>query len=180
MIDLKNVGACPRRPITFVLPRAMKYPNAPVDAPLGDCDLGVVAANGEMEEGIEVMGRVALRSGRDWLLANFEDNYTALCRGLVLLRPVDAGLLIGMVEPCLLRAGAPMVLVSADRTQAFEMTAGGRLVDRPVPRPARVKEGIERACNELNRRMRALTTDDGAFRHESWELHLIPTTASVH
>lgn len=180
MIDLKNVGACPRRPMTFALPRAMKYPNAPVDVPLGDCDLGVVAANGEMEEGIEVMGRVALRSGRNWLLANFENNYTTLCRGLVLLRPVNAGLLIGMVEPCLLRAGAPMILVSADRTRAFEMTAGGRLVDRPVPRPARVKEGIERAWNELIRRMGALTTGDGTFRHESWELYLAPVNASVH
>lgn len=180
MIDLKNVGACPRRPITYALPRAMKYPNAPVDGPIDTCELGVVAANGEMAEGIEVMGKVALRSGRNWLLANFEDDFTALCRGLVLLRPVDAGLLIGMVEPCLLRAGAPMILVSADRTRAFEMTAGGCLVDRPVPRPARVEEGIERAWAELIRRMRAVTTAGGAFRHESWELHLMPTTASVH
>lgn len=180
MIDLKNVGACPRRPITYALRRAMKYPTASVDAPIGNCELGVVAANGEMAEGIEFMGKVALRSGRNWLLANFEDDFTSLCRGLVLLRPVDAGLLIGMVEPCLLRAGAPMILVSADRTRAFEMTAGGGLVDRPVPQPARVKKGIDRAWTELVRQMRAVTTDNGAFRHESWELHLMPTTASMH
>jgi hypothetical protein len=157
----------------------MKYPNAPVDVPLGNCELAVAAINGEMSEAIEFMGKVALRSGRNWLLANFEDDFTALCRGLVLLRPVDAGILIGMVEPCLLRAGAPMILVSVDRTRAFEMTAGGRLADRPVPRPARVNEGIELAWNKLIRQMRAVTKDDGKFRHESWELHLMPATASM-
>jgi hypothetical protein len=158
----------------------MKYPTASVDVPIGNCELAVAAINGEISEAIEFMGKVALRSDRNWLLANFTDDITALCQGLVLLRPVDAGLLIGMVEPCLLRAGAPMILVSADRTRAFEMTAGGGLLDRPVPRPAKVKEGVERAWTELVRRMRAVTTDDGAFRHESWELHLMPTTAIAH
>lgn len=180
MIDLTNIGACPRRPITHALPRAMKYPNAPIDVPLGDCDLGVVASNGSLAEAIEMLGDVALRSGRSWLIANFDDDITTECRSLVLLRPVDEGILIGTVEPCLLRPDAPMILVSTDGTRCFEMTAAGRLVDRPMPRPARVKEGIERAWVELIRRMRALTTEAGAFRHESWELHLMPTTASTH
>lgn len=180
MIDLTDVGACPRRPLTYAMSRAMKYPNGPIEVPLGDCDLGVVASNGSMAEGVEVLGDVALRSGRNWLMASFADNITTECRDLVLLRPVDEGILIGTVEPCLLRTSAPMILVSADRTRAFEMTAAGQLVDRPVPRPARVKEGIERAWAELIRRMRLHTTASGQFRHESWEIHLLPWDANAH
>ncbi|WP_296722011.1 hypothetical protein [Erythrobacter sp.] len=180
MIDLNLGGACPRRPLTYAFIRAMKYPNAPIDVPLGECNVGVVASNGSSAEGIEVIGDVALRSGRNWLMANFADNITTECRDLVLLRPVDEGILIGTVEPCLLRPGAPMILVSADRTRAFEMTAAGQLVDRPVPRTARVKEGIERAWAELIRRMRALTTDSGEFRHESWEIHIMALDANAH
>ncbi|NCP14628.1 MAG: hypothetical protein GW858_10770 [Sphingomonadales bacterium] len=180
MIDLTDVGACPRRPLTYALSRAMKYPNAPVDVPLGDCDLGVVATGGSMSEAIEMLGNAALRSGRSWLMANFQDDVTTECRGLVLLRPVEQGILIGMVEPCLLRPGAPILLVSTDRTRCFEMTAAGRLVDRQVPRPARVKEGIERAWAELVRRMRLLTAANGQFRYESWEIHLTPANSTSH
>lgn len=164
----------------YALSRAMKYPTAPIDVPLGECNVGVVASNGSMAEGIEVLGDVALRSGRNWLMANFGDNITTECRDLVLLRPVDEGILIGTVEPCLLRPGAPMILVSADRTRAFEMTAAGQLVDRAVPRPARVTEGTARAWAELIRRMRLLTTASGQFRHESWEIHLMPVDANAH
>lgn len=180
MIDLTDVGACPRRPLTYALCRAMKYPNAPIDVLLGECNVGVVASNGLLAEGIEMLGNVALRSGRSWLIANFADDITTECRDLVLLRPVDEGILIGSVEPCLLRPGAPMLLVSADRTRAFEMTAAGQLVDLPVPRPARVKEGIEHAWAELIRRMRLLTTASGQFRYESWEIHLTPASSTSH
>lgn len=180
MIDLTDVGACPRRPLTYALSRAMKYPNAPNDVPLGECDLGVVATGGSMAEGIEVLSDVALRSGRSWLMAGFANDVTTVCCGLVLLRPVDTGILIGAVEPCLLRPGAPMILVSTDRRRGFEMTAAGQLVDRPVPRPARVKEGVERAWDELICRMRLLTTASGEFRHESWEIHLTPASATSH
>ncbi|WP_296720989.1 hypothetical protein [Erythrobacter sp.] len=180
MIDLNLGGACPRRPLTYALARAMKYPNAPIDVPLGDCDLGVVASNGSMAEGIEVLGDVALRSGRSWLMARFADDITTECRDLVLLRPVDEGILIGTVEPCLLRPGAPMILVSTDRTRAFEMTAAGQLVDRPVPRPAQVSGGTARAWDELIRRMRLLTTASGQFPHQSWEIHLMPLDANAH
>lgn len=177
MIDLTDVGACPRRPLTHALPRAMKYPNALIDLPLGECHVGVVATNGSMAEGIEVLRNVALRSGHSWLMASFSDDITTVCCGLVLLRPIDQGILIETVEPCLLRPGAPMILASIDRTRAFEMNAAGQLVDRLVPRPARVTEGVERAWTELMRRMAVLTTAEGEFRHESWEIHLPPTSA---
>lgn len=54
-------------------------------------------------------------------------------------RPTRYGL------PAHRQIGAPIILVSTDRQRAFEMTAAGQLVDRPVSRPSRVKEGVERA-----------------------------------
>lgn len=175
MIDLNLGGACPRRPLTYALARAMKHPNGPLDVELGPCDLGVVATNGTMSEGIEALARMGLLSRGSWLIASFLDEATTLCSGLVLLLPTDGGIFFSIVEPCVLRAGAPMILVTADRTHAFGLTAAGRLIERPVPRPARVRDGIERGRADLVRRMRALTTDGGAFRYESWEVHIMPT-----
>ena len=175
MIDLNLGGACPRRPITYALPRAMKARHAPLDGELGHCELGVVAANGTISEGIEVLGDIALRHGRTWLMASFADIHTTLCRGLVLLHPTDGGILIGLVEPCLVRPGAAMILVAEHRSCAFAMDAAGVFAECPVPRPAKAKEGIARGWADLKRRMRAPTTERGAFRHASWELHLMPT-----
>lgn len=174
MIDLNLGGACPRRTLTFALPRAMKNPHAPLDAELGHCDLGVAAIGGVMSEGIEMLGDVALRRGCTWLMASFADNHTTLCQGLVMLRPVDGGLLIGTVEPCLVRPGAAMILVAEDRSRAFAMDAAGLLGECPVPRPAKAREGIARGWADLKRRMRGLATESGAFRHASWEIHLMP------
>lgn len=176
MIDLNLGGACPRRPITHALPRAMKDPHAPQDGDLGDCDLGVVAINGSMAAGVDLLAALATRSGMNWLMANFGNEVTTLCSGLVILRHTGAGLLVSMVEPCLLHRGASMILVTLDRKLAFEMMPDGRLVDRPVPRPARVKEGVERGWTELVRRMRAQITESGAFRHKSVEIHILPAS----
>lgn len=54
----------------------MKCPNAPIDVPLGECNVSVVATGGSLAEGIEMLGDVALRSGRSWLIANFADDIT--------------------------------------------------------------------------------------------------------
>lgn len=180
MIDFTSVGACPRRPLSYVLSRAMFRPNGPADASVKDFELGVVASNGTMREGIETMFGIALRSNRPWLLANFSDDVTSQCGGLVLLKPVDGGLLIGLVEPCIVRPGAPLILVATDRSRAFKAGDEGKLIECDVPRPSRLAAGIERARTELIRRMRSVITEAGLFRHESWKLHLTPTAASAH
>lgn len=86
--------------------------------------------------------------------------------------------MVGKVEPCIVRPGAPMILVTADRTRAFIME-DGNLVDCAVPRPARTKQGIARGWAELVRRMNASVTADGAFCHASWEVHLSPLPAAA-
>ncbi|WP_155647068.1 hypothetical protein, partial [Erythrobacter donghaensis] len=108
----------------------MLHPTAPVDVALGDCDLGVFAVNGTYAECIQVLSGVAIDKRRPWLAATFADEVSTQLRGLLLMRPFHGQLHVCLVEPCLTRADKPMLLVSADRMQAFELDAAGRLVER--------------------------------------------------
>lgn len=168
MRNLNLGGACPRRPITHALPRAMMHPTDPADVVLGDCDLGVFAFSGTYAECIEVMAGAAIDKRRPWLAATFADDVSPQLRGLLLMRPSQGQIHIGLVEPCIIRPGEPMLLVSADRQNAFALDAAGRLVERPVPPPAKLEQGIERAWAELGRRMLAATNEAGEFRFGSW------------
>lgn len=179
---MKNIdigGACPRRPLTHAIPRAMMHPTEAVDVAIGDCELGVFATNGTISESISALGIVAIDNRRSWLAATFADNVSTQLRGLLLMRPMAGHMYVCLVDPCLLRAGTPTILVSADRKQAFEMDEVGRLVERPVPPQTKLQKGIERAWADLTRRMLATTKSNGTFRHPSWELHLIPTGVNV-
>lgn len=180
MIDVTLAGgACPARPITYALPRAMRYPHAPLEVPLDNCELSVASCRGDLREVLDHLTTATLRCGVPFVLANFDDVRTTCCRGLCLFMPTPRGVLIGWVEPCVLAAGMPMILVSADRTRAFAMSADGKLVDCEVPRPARAKQGIARGWGELIRRMNASVTCDGRFLHSSYELHLTPMSAAA-
>jgi hypothetical protein len=152
----------------------MVHPTAPFDVELGDCDLGIVATSGTLAQSVNTLGQVALAEGDPWLVGNFVDNVSTECRGLILLRPVGDQLHVCMVEPCLLEAGARMILVSADRAQAFEMDAGRQLVERPVPPQAKVEKGIERAWADLIQRMRSAITPTGEYRFKSRAVYLPP------
>lgn len=174
MRNLDLGGACPRRPLTHALPRAMMHPTAPFDVELGDFDLGIVAACGTLAQSVNTLGQVALAERHTWLVGNFVDNVSTQCRGLILIRPVGDQLHVCMVEPCLLEAGARMILVSADHEQAFEMDAACQLVERPVPPPAKVKKGIERAWADLIGRMRSAITPTGEYRFKSRAVYLPP------
>ena len=167
MRNLNLGGACPRRPITHALPRAMMHPTDPADVVLGDCDLGVFAFSGTYAECIEVMAGAAIDKRRPWLAATFADHVSPQLRGLLLMRPCFGQLHVCLVEPCLTQVGKPMLLVSADRSQAFELDADGRFVERSVPSPAKLEKGIERAWTELTRRMLAVTNEAGEFRFGS-------------
>ena len=167
MRNLNLGGACPRRQITHAVTRAMLHPNAPVDVALGDCDLAVFAFNGTYAECLEVLSSVAIDKRRPWLAATFADHVSPQLRGLLLMRPCFGQLHVCLVEPCLTEVGKPMLLVSADRSQAFELDADGRFVERSVPSPAKLEKGIERAWTELTRRMLAVTDEAGEFRFGS-------------
>jgi hypothetical protein len=146
----------------------MMHPTAPVDVALGDCELGVFATNGTFSESISALGSVAIDKRRSWLAATFADDVSTQFRGLLLMRPMAGHQYVCLVDPCLLRAGGPTILVSADRMQAFEMDAAGHLVERPVPSQTKLQKGIERAWADLTRRMLAVTTENGKFVFGSW------------
>lgn len=180
MIELALAsGACPARPMTYALPRAMRYPNATLDVPLDGCNLSVVASRGDVSDVLDFLARSTMRCGRPLVLANFDEVSTARCLGLYIFVPMGGGILIGRVEPCILRDGAPLILVAADRTRAFVMDGQGKLLERKVPSPARATEGIARGWAELIRRMNASVTPDGTFRHASYEAHLSPLVAAA-
>jgi len=168
MKNLNIGGACPRRPLTHAVPRAMMHPTAPVDVALGDCELGVFATNGTFSESISALGSVAIDKRRSWLAATFADDVSTQFRGMLLMRPMAGHLYVCLVDPCLLQAGTPMILVSADRMMAFELDTTGRLVECPVPSQTKLRKGIERAWTDLTRRMRAVTTESGEFLFGSW------------
>jgi hypothetical protein len=96
-----------------------------------------------------------------------------ICRSLCLFIQVEEGLMVGKVEPCIPRPGAPMILVTAECTRAFAIREG-KLSACKLPPPARMGEGLARAWAELIRRMNASLTPEGAFRHASYEVHLVP------
>jgi hypothetical protein len=179
MIELALAGgACPARPLTHALPRALAYPRSADDVPLENCDLSVIAFQGDVRELMPWFIKTVVNTGRPYLVADFEVAAPSICRSLCLFMQVEQGIMVGKVEPCIVRPGAPMILVTADRTRAFIME-DGNLVDCAVPRPARTKQGITRGWAELIRRMNASVTADGAFRHASWEVHLSPLAAAA-
>ena len=179
MIELALAGgACPARPLTYALPRALAYPRSADDVPLENCDLAVTAFQGDVLELVPLFVQTVVNTGQPHLVADFEVAAPSVCRSLCLFMQVEQGIMVGKVEPCIVRPGAPMILVTADRTRAFVME-DGKLVDCQVPRPARTKQGIARGWAELIRRMNASVTETGAFRHASWEVHLSPLAAAA-
>jgi len=180
MIDITLAGgACPARPMTYALPRAMRYPHSDDDVPLADCDLAVVAYRGDVRQLVGYFVRTAHFAKVPNLVAHFDEANPTVCRGLCLFMPVSEGIMVSNVEPCIPRPGSSMILVTADRTRAVAMRADGKLMECEVPRPACLKKGIARGWAELIRRMNASVTADGAFRHASYELHLLPVGAAA-
>ena len=167
MIDLNLGGACPRRPLTYVLPRAMWHPRGPADASIKGCGLGVGASNGELTGGIRAMADVALRTKTPRVLANFADDGTTKCDGLFILKPMGHEVMIGLVEPYILRKGSPLILVRGDRSRAFSINAAGKLIECPVPPMSLMAAGVERGWAEIRRRM-ADVIEGTAFRYPSW------------
>jgi len=170
MIDLYIGGACPRRSLTYALPRALVCPSAPLDASLPNSGLGVIASNGSMKDSIPVISKVVAKTGRTWLVANFEDEYTNICNGIMHMRPTPAGVDIVMVHPFLSDNAAPMTLVSSCAGRAFGFDAHGQEIDLPPPERSKASAGADRGWGELKRRMEASAKGYGFWPWESWEL----------
>lgn len=172
MIDLNIGGACPRRAITYALPRALMCPSSPLDAPLPVPGFGVVAANGNLHEGVVICSNIAARTQRTWLMAGFADDYTSICSDIVMLRPTSAGVEITAVHPFIEKDGAAMILLSACATRAFAFDERGQISDVPPPPRSRASLGADRGWGELKRRMRASAVGHEFWPHESWEIRV--------
>jgi hypothetical protein len=156
----------------------MAYPHSIDDVPLDNCNLAVVAFHGDIRSMANFFIKTVIRAGQPYLTADFDVANPTMCRSLSLFMPVTDGMLISNVEPCIVRPGLPMILVTKDRKRAF-VIRDGRLVECKVPRPARITHGIAHGWAELIRRMNAAVTADGAFRHASCEVHLSPFAAAA-
>ena len=172
MIDLNIGGACPRRAITYAMPRALVCPSGPLDAPLPVPGFGVVAVNGNLHEGVTMFSGIAAKTGRTWLMAGFADDYTSICRDIVLLRPTLMGVEITTVHPFIEKDGAAMILLSACATRAFAFDERGQISDVPTPSRSRASRGADRGWGELKRRMRASAVGHEFWPHESWEIRV--------
>jgi hypothetical protein len=172
MIDLNIGGACPRRAISYALPRALVCPSGPPDAQLPVPGFGVVAVNGNLHEGVVMFSRIAAQTGRTWLMAGFANDHTSICRDIVLMRPALMGVEITTVHPFIEKDGAAMILLSACATRAFAFDEYGQISDVPPPPRASVSRGADQGWRELKRRMKASAMGDDFWPHESWEIRV--------
>ena len=171
MIDLYIGGACPRRSLTYALPRALICPSAPLDAPLPGTGLSVTAAFGSAPDVVQLVAEVAAQSCRPWLAALFED-HSSTCNGILLVRPVAKQVHVVMVHPFIASKGAPMILVSACARWAFAVDEDGEISDVPPPKRAKASAGADRGWAELKRLMKASTQGHSFWPRKSWELQV--------
>jgi hypothetical protein len=171
MIDLNLGGACPRRSLVHVLPRAMVVPNVCAYGPLTGINFAVMACDGALRDSIPMLANSVQDTGRPALIATFAPKL-AVCTGMTLFRRLREGVEVGMVEPYLVNDGDAIMLVAADRSKLFRIDAKGELVERRVPKVVRNGEAIDRAWADLKRRMSELVEHTGCFPLASWEVHL--------
>lgn len=130
MFDLDIGGACPRRPLGFALLEAM---GAPTEPGSGTGAFSVGTLDYPSPEGFELLARAMIRARQDSVFAMFADAQTNRCGGLALIYRTNEGATILEVEPCRLKRQRPMILVTRDRSQAFQLDERGIVTARPVP-----------------------------------------------
>lgn len=171
MIDLNLGGACPRRSLVHVLPRAMVVPNVCAYEPLTGINFAVMACDGALRDSIPILANSVQDAGRPALIAAFAPKLP-VCTGMTLFRPLRDGVEVGMVEPCLVNDGDAIMLVAVDRSKLFRIGAKGELVARRVPKAMQNGQAIDRAWADLRHRMSKLVEPTGHFPLASWEVHL--------
>ena len=171
MIELRLPGgASPVRPIAYVLPEAMVHANASSHAPTHNAQVAFCASRGGFDYAANVTANAAMHTGLPFVLAAFNEDVPHRCYGLYLFNPKGGRLFAGRVDPFIPRVGAPVMLVTQDRSMAFAIRRNGKLVERAVPHASRTEDGITRAWEELVRRMRAAVSKDS--RVMDWDIQL--------
>lgn len=161
MIDLDIGGACPRQRLTYALSQGL---GLPTDPGAGTDTLAVGTMDYPSEVALEMVARAAMKARQDSLMALFADDRTFACAGLALVYRTRQGARIMQVEPCRLRRGKPMVLVTTDRRHAFRLDQRCLLTSCAVPPRAKVERGVEQAWKDMRTAM--LSVELGP---EQWE-----------
>lgn len=161
MIDLDIDGACPRQRLTYALSQAL---GLPTDPGAGTDALAVGTMDYPSEPALEMVARAAMKARQDSLMALFADDRTSTCAGLALVYRTREGARIMQVEPCRLRRGKPMVLVTTDRRHAFRLDQRCLLTSCAVPPRTKVERGVEQAWKDIRTAMLSVELDP-----EQWE-----------
>lgn len=161
MIHFDLGGACPRQRLTCALGKALGLPTSPGP---GTDALNIGTMDCPSEEAIAIVARAAIRARQDTLMAMFADQSTSTCAGLALIFRTTEGARVMEVEPCRLDRGKLMMLVTKDRSRAFQLDERWILTSRPIPPRARCERGIHRAWDDIREVMRSITVDP-----EAWE-----------
>ena len=150
MIDFDNGGACPRQQLTCALSQAL---GLPTDPGAGTDALAIGTMDYPSEPALEMVARAAMKARQDTLMALFANDETSVCSGLALVFRTRDGAQIFHVEPCILRRGKPMILVTADRRHAFRLDHRCVLKTCAVPSRVKVERGVERAWDNVRTAM---------------------------
>ena len=161
MIDFELGGACPRQRLTCVLIEALGLPTSPGP---GTDAMTVGTMDYPSQQAIEIFARATVQARQDALMAMFADTATSTCAGLALVYRTRDGARVMEVEPCSLKQGKPIILVTKDRLRAYALDERCLLQSRPVPPRAKVERGVARAWSDISKAMRMIEVDP-----EQWE-----------
>lgn len=161
MIDFDLGGACPRRRLSYALAEALDLPLNPGPG-TNALKLGVL--DHPSDEAIDTLAMAAIDGRQDELLSLFADRSSESFICLALLYRTRDGAEAIMVEPCRLKRGKPILLVSTDRRRAFRLDERCIITTCPVPPRAKVTRGIEHAWSDIRAAMRTVSMD-----HGNWE-----------
>jgi len=165
MIDFNLGGACPRRKLSYALAEAL---DLPIDPGPGTNALKLAILDHLSEEAIDDLALAAIASRQDKLLSLFADRGSESLICLALLYRTREGVEIITVEPCRLKRGKPIMLVSVDRRRAFKLDDRCILTTCPVPPRAKLARGVEHAWADIRASLQNVVVDP---RH--WDLQPI-------
>ncbi|GMN01663.1 hypothetical protein [Erythrobacter sp. MTPC3] len=156
MVDFDLGEACPRRKLSYALADAM---DLPIDPGPGTNAVKLGILDYPSEEAIDGLALAAIAGRQDELLSLFADRSSESFICLALLYRTRDGVETIKVDPCRLKRGKPIILVSADRRRAFKLDDRCILTTCPVPTRAKLARGIENAWADLRASMQNVAVD---------------------
>jgi hypothetical protein len=112
----------------------------------------VMSIQGWTESAVSTVAQRAIDDDIDVLLTVFGFELPGVCLALLLIQRTRSGAEVYHVKPYR-QDGHPMLLVEKDREGAFGLNKAGELVAYFVPGPRMFERGMERAWDEIHKRM---------------------------